>query len=549
MLFVLNRIDVFRNPTHREAGGEEERVFCDRVTLDIQKRIRESLSEYRTEADSIRTIPLSSEPAFYAELASRCDGKEQAALLADLEDQYKILFSRDDLNSLPRDTASWTEAQRHWFIQETRVQSRVEEFEKHLAAHVAANLPEILLPDLVNGIYHPARQVLESLDALVEAYEKKVQAQLDEVNGRLDELYAELRNLQKEALIPLDPLREIATGDGGLIENLLVAVPKVEESLGIAGEHGGPGQLAPLWSALSDAVQVPLQMLNDFVYRLMEGEDMEDQFVDGCAGAVVLREAIDELRASPFGLKWKVGGSFEEGDAERVKTALKGFATKLSKVAEELVKREAWVQADRMKVALDVCAAVIVDSLERKSTPIVQQLGFSGLQGVFRGEFELEPPLLPRVKFKEDVSEWTRVETRYEDITVYRNERVWWKLWLGKSKVKTTKSVKKTTTRHGINVSKFGDLLEGFSSNAGVQELGEFFGNWLATSVKSFEKSLEKRLKGGVKTYRRAFEERKAELERGTQSRIDNADSYRAEVNKLLLLVDESLEWRDYAES
>jgi hypothetical protein len=547
MLFVLNRIDVFRNPKHREAGGEEERVFCDRVTLDIQKRIRESLSEYRTEADSIRTIPLSSEPAFYAELARRCDGKEQAALLADLEDQYKILFSRDDMNSLPRDTASWTEPQRHWFIQETRVQSRVEEFEKHLAAHVAANLPEILLPDLVDGVYHPARQVLESLDALVEAYEKQEQAQLDEVLGRLNELYAELRNLQKEALVPLDPLREIAAGDGDLIGKLLVAVPKVEESLGIAGEHGGPGKLAPLWSALTDAVQVPLQVLNDFVYRLMEGEDMEDQFVDGCSGAVVLREAIEKLRASPFGRKWKAGGSFEEGDATLVETALKGFATELSNVATELVKREAWVQADRMKIALNVCAAMIVDGLESKSTPIVQQLGFSGLQGVFRGTFELEPPQLPRVRFEADVSKWTRVEKWLEDETYYKKERVWWKLWLGKSRVKKTRSVEKSITHHGITISKFGDLLEGFSSNAGVQDLGEFFGDWLATSVKSFEKSLEKRLRDGVRTYRRAFEERKAELERGTQRRIDDADSHRAEVNKLLLLVDESLEWRDYA--
>lgn len=547
MLFVLNRIDAFREVgKDRERGELRERAFCESVTLDIQNRIRESLPEYRAEADSIRAFPLSSGPALYAELASRCEGREQAAYLETLESKYKVLFSSENMNGLPRDHASWTEPQRHWFIQEARVQSRADQFEKHLEAHVAANLPEILLPDLVNGAYHPARQVLESLDALIEAYEKQEQAQLDEAIGRLEKLYETLCKLQKDRLQPLDPLREIVPGDGDLIRKLFVAVPKVEESLGIAGECGGTGQLAPLCSALTDAVQVPLQLLNEFVHRLMEEEDIQDQFVDGCSHAARLREAIGELRTSPYGQKWNTGGSFEEDDAGSVETALLGFAKELSEVATELVKREARVQSERMKIALDACATAIVEDLESESISIVNALGFPGLRGVFRGSFELTPPQLPRVKFNPDVTKWTRVKIWTEKEIYHEEERVWWKLWLGTDLVEKTRLVEKSSSQNCITVPKLGDLLEGFRSNDDIAELMQFFGDWIVTSIDSFDKSLARRLKDGVQTYRRAFEERKEELERGTQRRIEDADSHRTEVRRVLLSVDENLEWRNH---
>src|SRR5690606_28314860 len=104
---------------------------------------------------------------------------------------------------------------------------------------------------------------------------------------------------------------------------------------------------------------------------------------DACPSAVALHQAVGQLRASPFGRMWKSGGSFEDGDADAVRTALNGFAAKLSNVATELVKRESRVQADRMKIALDVCGATIVEGLERESESMVAELGFRGLRGVF----------------------------------------------------------------------------------------------------------------------------------------------------------------------
>ena len=90
------------------------------------------------------------------------------------------------------------------------MQSRATQFEEHLGAHVAAKLPEILLPDLVDSVYQPARQVLQGLDALVEAYGKQEREQLEEALGRLEDLHRRLRKLQNEALDPLGPLREVA---------------------------------------------------------------------------------------------------------------------------------------------------------------------------------------------------------------------------------------------------------------------------------------------------------------------------------------------------
>ena len=345
----------------------------------------------------------------------------------------------------------------------------------------------------------------------------------------------------------MGPLRQIAAGDGDLVGKLLVAVPEVERSLGLAEPNGGPGQLSSLQSALTDAVQDPLQRLNDFVFRLMEGDVLEDPFLDACLSAPALHEAVGKLRGSPFGRSWKHGGTFEGRDAEAVRTALNDFAARLSEIATELVKRESIVQTARMKTALDVCGAAIVEGLESESKSLVSELGFRGILGVFRRSFDLSAPRLPRVKFAADISDWSRVEMRIEQETYYIEQRVWWKIWLGKSKVRKTRSVVKSTTHHGISVEMLGDLLDAFATSGGVDELEEFFSAWLAESIESFEGALELRLQDGVKTYRRAFEERMEQLKDGAQRRIEGAEVHRTKVTRALQSVDENRQWECYA--
>jgi len=276
----------------------------------------------------------------------------------------------------------------------------------------------------------------------------------------------------------------------------------------------------------------------------MEGEHLEDQFIQSSGSAPRLYNAVEQLRSSPFGRGWKTGGSFEGDEAQRVKQAIKDFAQELSTIASNLVSRESTVQAERMKTALAVCGEAIINRLEADALTELEQQNFQGLRGVFRGTFDLTPPRLPRVKFAPDVHEWTRTEQKTELRDIWVTKRVWWKLWLGKSQVKETRSVVVTTTKTGVYVGKLGDLLEGFASSGGVTELETFFAQWLSDGLSEFDKTLGTRLRGGVKTYRLALEQRMAEIERGAERRIEGVENHRRDLNEALISVEDARQWR-----
>lgn len=544
MLFVLNRIDRFRTDRDPRAS---ERAFTDQVTRQIREGIRKALSEYAAEADGIEPIPLSSEPALYAVLADILGHGNDHDLLRKIRKEYGILFDDKDLDLLPSAPTEWTETQRRSFITETRHQSRLDAFEKRLGSHIAMHLPEILLPDLVDATFRPARKALEGLDALVGAYTHRERKDADEAKNRLEALHQRLQALQKEALKPLNPLREAAGGDGDplqQLESLMDAVPNVEAALGLA-----PGRLAALPSALADAVQTPLQRLNEYVSRLMEGEDLEDVFIQSAGSAAKLHDAVEELRSSPYGHAWKGGSTFEAAEAESVSTALTGFAKELSSAATSLVTRESGVQAERMKVALGACGEAIVNRIEHEALPEFEKLEFQGLRGIFRGTFDLQPPRLPPLQFAANVRHWSRTEKCGAQESFWVEKRVWWKLWLGKSRVKETRSVVRETTHEGIKVDKLDDLLEGFVLSGAVSGLAQRFAAWLGDSISEFDKTLERRLKDGVKTYRLALEQRMEEIDRGAQTRIESVEQHRAAVGDLLRTIERSRDWRGIADA
>lgn len=541
MLFVLNRIDAYR--TDRDPAASE-RSFTERVTRQICTGILEALPEYASEAESIEPVALSSEPALYTVLVEGADPARGAALLRKMSREYALLFPDQEMDELDRSPAKWTEPQRRWFLTEARHQSRLSAFEGRLGSHIAAHLPELLLPDLVEATYHPMREVLLKLDALVEAYNQREQSDAKAARERLEDLHRRLRELQKEAMRPLDPLKTALTGEGDFIGRLADAVPRVESALGLARQRSGHGPLSALSTALPEAVAGPMQRLNDHVFRLMQGEEFEDPFIQSSGSAARLRAAVAALHSSPYRRVWMTGGTFEADEGGRVQSALDGFAKELSAMASSLVLRESSVQAERMRLALATCGEAVVSRLEVEAGAELKKFNFQGLRGVFRGSFELKPPRLPPVRFAASVKSWTKVESRTVQETNWVLKRVWWKLWLGKSYVAETRSVVRTTTRNGIEVGKLGDLLEGFAHSAAVGDLEELFAGWLAESLADFDKTLEARLKDGVKTYRLALEQRMDEIDRGARSRIENAERYRTDVQGLLATLERLRQWR-----
>lgn len=541
MMFVLNRIDVFRTDDDPVAS---ERSFCDEVTGEFRKRLKDALPEYASIIEAIEPIPFSSEPALYAIIARHREGEEQAELLKRLEQDYGNLLSSEEFESFPRTHATWTPKQRQWFIDHTLERSRAHQFEHRLHKHISDNLPELLLPDLVDGVYQPARKILEKLDALIDAYSKQEQEQLNNALEQLNDLYSRLKELPKQALAPLDPILKAAKSRDPSREDFykILYDTLFNPSTSADAPHS---LLSPINDALSQIIQDPFNRLTDFVNRRMEGEEFEDSFIEACNSADDLREAISKLRNTPYPDNAESEHiRFEGDDAEAVRSALDDFAKAMSKIATELIARESVIQAERIKTAFNAYTAAIADEIEAKAEPIIAELGFPGLRGVFRGEFDLSPPQLPSVTFACSISEWTKRTEKYEKETYFEDERVWWKLWLGTAKVKKTKLVLKVDERHGIKVAKFVKLLDALLKTADLQSLINYFADWIVEKINFLAESFQQHLSKGVKTYRLAFEQRSEELKSDTHKRIEDINARRGEVNEALRSVEANRNWR-----
>lgn len=542
MLFVLNRIDAYLKDPDPEAS---EKQFTDHVTAQIRSEIQKELPEHTEEAEAIEPIPLSSEPALYALLARSADEKP-TDLLQRIDREYRLLLP-DELMELPRRSSEWSEAQTRWFIDETLRQSRFEGFKERLAGHVSDNLPHIILPGLLDDIYKAGRNLLQTLDAILNSYEKTKDEELEEAYEHLNELHQNLKATKDEALSTLAPLREALESDDLTLPKIMEAVPEVEKSLDLGGGEDETGELAPLRDALNKAIVVPIRRLNDYTCQLMDGKGADDAYVESAPSIDQLHTAVETLRSSPYGDVWEEGGSFEGEEADEVKEALSMFGRAISSVSTELIQDQSAVQAERVEDALTRCLDSVIDFIEENALENLESIKskYPGLEGAFRGKFRVSEPKLPGVEFSPDVKNWAYVEKREETKTYRTKERKWYYLWLAKGKTKKTKTRTVREKHEGVKVDGFERLLSGFEQSNNAERLESRFAGWIMGELKEFDEVLSDRLSDGITKYRKALQERRETLEEEKESRVQEALQFEDNIEALSSTADSLRNWEE----
>lgn len=314
-------------------------------------------------------------------------------------------------------------------------QSRLPAFENQLGAHIALNLPELLVPVLVEAVYTPGRALVADLESIVIAYSEGREAELEAMKETLEKLYERLMQLKDEAFSLLEPLHSISLS-GDYESELYDVTLQLEKNLGLEGTEPGTGALAPLGSGVFEFVGRPMQRLNEYVYNRMNGEKVEEEFIQRTGINEALDHAVDKLRESPYGECWKKGGSFKEKKVDKMENLLANFSLVMSEVASKIMEQEAISFAERMRTALMACANVVVDHIEQQAQIELKQVGFQGLRGVFRGEYDINPPKLPKLHFMVESEKKTILEIRQEFETYWVKERKWYFLYLAKKHTK-----------------------------------------------------------------------------------------------------------------
>ncbi|MFN7248103.1 MAG: dynamin family protein, partial [Microcystis sp.] len=171
MLFILNRIDIFRSD---DDWQESESEFVEETTENIKEKLIENLREYTKDIENLRIVKLSTWPALLAlqiqdnkkllqelleELPTREENwseHDQTRLEKVLKpyeqaiDNFQVLIKEImKRGNLSLDAKQWTISQQEQIAKELFKQSYAEEFEKKLSKHIAEHFPKLVIPQAI----------------------------------------------------------------------------------------------------------------------------------------------------------------------------------------------------------------------------------------------------------------------------------------------------------------------------------------------------------------------------------------------------------------
>ena len=178
MLFVLNRIDVFRADRN---WPETENRFVENAIRSIKNELNEQLKEYTEEIENLQVVKLSTWPALLSLQIQTYDEIYSAEACKKADNNFNGLIE-DILEDLPRKTQNWSRHDRNRVAEALWRKSYAEEFQHNLKEHITQHFPQLVIPQIIerfnleagNAITEWATQTTKAiLNSSQERYEQE----------------------------------------------------------------------------------------------------------------------------------------------------------------------------------------------------------------------------------------------------------------------------------------------------------------------------------------------------------------------------------------
>lgn len=146
MLFILNKIDVFRNDKNWE---ESEKRFVEKTTRSIKIELTEQLREYTKAIEALKIIKLSTLPALLALQIQSNDNNNSTVACKDADRKCNQLIEETLLEDLPRKAENWSIHDRSRVAEDLWRKSYAEEFQQYLNQHITQYFPKLIIPQAI----------------------------------------------------------------------------------------------------------------------------------------------------------------------------------------------------------------------------------------------------------------------------------------------------------------------------------------------------------------------------------------------------------------
>jgi GTPase Era involved in 16S rRNA processing len=147
MLFVLNKIDVFRAD---RSWPDSENRFVDKTIKSIKTELLERLKEYTDDIEKLKVVKLSTWPALIALQIQNTDEDFSTKACKSADNNFNGLIAADILEDLPRKVQNWSRHDRNRVAKELWQKSYAEEFQQNLRSHITKHFPQLVIPQMID---------------------------------------------------------------------------------------------------------------------------------------------------------------------------------------------------------------------------------------------------------------------------------------------------------------------------------------------------------------------------------------------------------------
>ncbi|NEP57763.1 MAG: GTPase [Symploca sp. SIO2G7] len=528
MLFVLNKIDVFRTDKN---WPESENRFIVKTVGSIKNELTERLKEYTEEIEELQVVKLSTLPALLA-LQIKESGESLQEVLDDLpkgeenwslhdrkrvarakagvdackksDQQFTALINEDILEDLPRKQERWSRQDQIRFAEALWKGSYAEEFLHNLREHITQHFPQLVIPQMIERFNVAAGNAVaewatQTTTAILNSSEESYQQECENIaHIRLSlERFLEISNTNlREPFKKIDAkIKQVLAGqsedDPVLYLESRISELKNVEPYSLLGE-----KLYPLYGWRRELGQGINQVLEAVAQSLETGKiDLEGTNLKRANqwDVNLLGRNLNRLVNLGYTASLAKEGKTEEARTDEEKSKLRQLNEELNELAIHL-----------NIVMEDVLNQISEQELNRMYQAVVELFNCH-LSYLQKGSDELAPNIA--IKFPE--SQLSKVDRQFQFNLKFQagfavtqgtwqkrlqeavQKRVWWKLWLGKGIVYETKY--ETRSSDNAEIPSVETLLTSwiFQSKEAELEIVNQIANWLLEQIDDLKKNVD----------------------------------------------------------
>lgn len=184
MLFILNRIDVFRADRN---WPETETRFLEDAIYKIKYELSEHLKEYTEEIDTLQVIKLSTWAALLALQIQNNDEIYSAEASKKARNHFLGLIDENILEDLPFKTERWSRHDRNRVADALWQKSYAEEFQQSLREHISQHFPRLVIPQAIERFNIAAGNAitewaLQTTTAILNSSQERYQQECEKIS-------------------------------------------------------------------------------------------------------------------------------------------------------------------------------------------------------------------------------------------------------------------------------------------------------------------------------------------------------------------------------